>query len=677
MAQFNLTYYKNEDKYSDGDIEDKILYMAEHGIGLDDINPEDCEFPVLYHLSEERGNILRWYPFKEKSRILEIGAGPGAISGTLCNRAEKVVSVELSKHRAMINYYRHKDLDNLEIMVGNLNDMSFEEQFDYVVLNGVYEYAMSFTEGDKPYETFINNISKFLKHDGIILIAIENRLGLKYFAGAPEDHTDCYFLGLNEYEGNNTVRTFTKKEITSILLNCGFDKTRFYYPYPDYKFPKEIFTDETIGNMGYGRDYYNFTTRFSLFNEPKVAQTLASEGVASTFANSFLVECSRKELEEEGHVIYSKFGSDRKKEYRIMTSIVKENNKLVVYKSGIDSTRTNHLEQLSKHEQENLNEKLKPLVGEWTDNGLRYKYLHEKTFEQIIREKMQINDKASIYSVLDDLFNDALYVDAFENDYLTNEFIKVFGETALNETKVKCIQPANIDLLCSNIFCNGDGYSVIDGEWIFDFPVPVDFIIWRNIEELYNKIGYLNNVIPKDEMLQHFCIDKERQITFVSWNRHFVYKYVGAEKLEWYSNRKLSISLEEEVRKSNGDKTITSSLYVDTGMGFSETNKISQSVEYRDGCFEFEFDLSEYQNVKQLRFDPVEQKYSICHAEVFDGIMWKKLMPDNANGKKDKGYLFLTKDPMFIFAKKDKKDVVKIRGWIKYLSEDDLVDMMR
>ena len=53
---------------------------------------------------------------------------------------------------------------------------------------------MSFTEGKTPYETFLKEMGGYLKPEGKLLIAIENRLGLKYFAGAPEDHTDIHFF---------------------------------------------------------------------------------------------------------------------------------------------------------------------------------------------------------------------------------------------------------------------------------------------------------------------------------------------------------------------------------------------------------------------------------------------------------------------------------------------------
>ena len=67
----------------------------------------------------------------------------------------------------------------------------------------------------------------YLKPEGRLLIAIENRLGLKYFAGAPEDHTDLHFFGINGYPGNQSQRTFSKNELGELLENSGFPFLRF------------------------------------------------------------------------------------------------------------------------------------------------------------------------------------------------------------------------------------------------------------------------------------------------------------------------------------------------------------------------------------------------------------------------------------------------------------------
>ena len=78
MAKFNLDYYSGENFYSDGDIEKEILKIVKTQGNYESM--ENVPFPVLYHLSRVRENILNWYPFQEDATCLEIGSGCGAIS---------------------------------------------------------------------------------------------------------------------------------------------------------------------------------------------------------------------------------------------------------------------------------------------------------------------------------------------------------------------------------------------------------------------------------------------------------------------------------------------------------------------------------------------------------------------------------------------------------------------
>ena len=345
MAKLNLEYYSGENHYSDGDIEDEILKIAKEGKKLSELG--QVEFPILYHLSEVRENILNWYPFRKDGTCLEIGSGCGALTGLLCERVRKVTSVELSKRRADINFARNHEKENLEIMVGNQNDMVFPEKFDYIVLNGVFEYAMSFTAGERPYKDFLSYIAGFLKEDGILLIAIENRLGLKYFAGAPEDHTDAYMDGLKGYPGNESVRTFSKSEWVELMHTCGLKHYKFYYPYPDYKFPCEVFTDETLVSQKYGRKNWNFTeNRFELFPEQEMAETFRKEGVMDRFANSFLIEMSKRPIQRETEVLYAKMNRDRAEEFAIVTKIERADCRMQVTKSALTEQAKAHLERM-------------------------------------------------------------------------------------------------------------------------------------------------------------------------------------------------------------------------------------------------------------------------------------------------------------------------------------------
>ncbi|MBP3700400.1 MAG: hypothetical protein J6I64_00780, partial [Lachnospiraceae bacterium] len=82
----NLKFYKGEDLYSDGDVEDRILELCQSGRPVQEILMEDNDWPILYHLSDVRHNVLEWYDFDPEANLLEIGAGCGAITGLLCQK---------------------------------------------------------------------------------------------------------------------------------------------------------------------------------------------------------------------------------------------------------------------------------------------------------------------------------------------------------------------------------------------------------------------------------------------------------------------------------------------------------------------------------------------------------------------------------------------------------------
>lgn len=292
-AKLNLDFYTGNDHYSDGDIENEILEIVKKYDRYDAILAQETRWPILYHLSPIRQNIINWYPFKENASCLEIGAGCGAITGALCESLAKVTAVELSKRRAKINYERHKNYDNLEIIVANLNDVIFDEKFDYITLNGVLEYAGSFTKSDAPYSDFLKQIKSYLKPDGKLIVAIENRYGLKYFAGAKEDHTAKEFDGITGYIDNNSVRTFGKKELEELLKESGFPNQEFYYPHPDYKMPLEIYSSSYLPSSSASlMPAPNFDyERFNLFDETEAYKGIIENGQFEFFANSFLVIC--------------------------------------------------------------------------------------------------------------------------------------------------------------------------------------------------------------------------------------------------------------------------------------------------------------------------------------------------------------------------------------------------
>ena len=287
----NLEFYSGEDLYSDGEIEDELLEIVSSREDYTEVLKSDNRWPILYHLSDIRENLLDWYEFGKDASVLEIGAGCGAVTGVLCRKAGKVTGIELSKKRSMINAARNGNCENLEIIVGNFEDIKIDEKFDYVTLIGVLEYAPSYINDTNPFSAMLTKIRNFLKPGGKVIIAIENKFGLKYFAGATEDHTGNWFEGIEEYKKVKGVKTFSKPEMEKLLQQNHYSDIAFYYPIPDYKMPAMIYSEEYLPKRG---ELRNITAvydreRYELFDEEAVYDQFCDDGIFDYFANSFLI----------------------------------------------------------------------------------------------------------------------------------------------------------------------------------------------------------------------------------------------------------------------------------------------------------------------------------------------------------------------------------------------------
>jgi 2-polyprenyl-3-methyl-5-hydroxy-6-metoxy-1,4-benzoquinol methylase len=293
-VELDYSYYHGKDVYSDGDIEDEILELVKNTTPeeYDKVIEDEQKWPILYHLSEKRTNIIEWLPIEKSMSVLEVGSGCGAITGVLANKANHVTCIDLSKKRSLINAYRNKDRENIDIKVGNFQDVEphITEKYDYITLIGVLEYAMYYIDSEEPFLDFLRIIKKHLKENGRIVIAIENKLGLKYFAGCQEDHIDGYFTGIEGYRVKEKIRTFSKKELTAMAEKVNL-QAEFYYPYPDYKFPTVIYSDEYLPKKGeLNNNMRNFDKqRMKLYDEGAVFDSIIEEGLFPEFANSFLI----------------------------------------------------------------------------------------------------------------------------------------------------------------------------------------------------------------------------------------------------------------------------------------------------------------------------------------------------------------------------------------------------
>ena len=290
----NLDKYPGEDYYCDGSVEDEILEIVKKysTVEYDRIIAERKSWPILYHLSALRENIVDFLPIKKTDKVLEVGSGCGAITGALSRKAGSVTCVDLSKKRSLINAYRHSESENVTIHIGNFTDVEpdLPADYDYICLIGVFEYGQAYIGGSTPYEDFLKILQKHLAPGGRIVIAIENKYGLKYFAGCKEDHLGDWFSGIENYPNGGVVRTFSRKKLEKIFDACGVGERSFYYPYPDYKFMTTVYSDAYLPGRGeLSNNLRNFDRdRMLLFDEKSAFDGIVEEGLFSVFSNSYI-----------------------------------------------------------------------------------------------------------------------------------------------------------------------------------------------------------------------------------------------------------------------------------------------------------------------------------------------------------------------------------------------------
>jgi 2-polyprenyl-3-methyl-5-hydroxy-6-metoxy-1,4-benzoquinol methylase len=289
-------------KYSDGDhVENQLLDILRKSRDVSVLSSElrqhHKDWPSTYHLSSSRANILRPYQQKLTGDILEIGAGCGAITRFLGECEANVLALEGSLRRASIVRERTRDLPNVTVLAEKFSDFEVSHRFDVVTLIGVLEYANLFTQGSDPHLAMLEKVKQLLKPDGVLIIAIENQLGLKYFAGASEDHLGKPMIGLEDRYTTKTARTFGRLELKKLLNKAEFSTTEFLACFPDYKLPSSIITKEgfehlkfdasALASQSVSKDHLK--AEYCCFSSELVWSPVIRNGLGMELANSFLV----------------------------------------------------------------------------------------------------------------------------------------------------------------------------------------------------------------------------------------------------------------------------------------------------------------------------------------------------------------------------------------------------
>lgn len=441
-------------------------------------------------------NILNWYPFNKTQKVLEVG-----------NKSEELTKFLIDKCSSIQKISKIEELENIDA------------KFNIIILIGI-------NENEKiNLKNLVRRLEGFLEMDGRILLAVDNKFGLRFWAGNPENILEKKFTSLlgynNEYE---KIETYTKRYIETQLKEIGY-KTRFYYPLPDYRRPNVIFSDDALPEYNSIDKYNPYYTGKSdiLFNEIDVFREIlkTDKDMFTFFANSFLVEVIKKEKEYDTTYNYISYNNLRKEKYRLITKI----SNTYVEKQIVNEKAEEHYENI-KNNIKILQENNIKTVDYIDEDKIKSKYIEQKyLLNNVLTEKLEKGQVEEFDNIIKNYIKQISVKTYKENNYKNT----AFGKYEVEVKDKSIIQDLNFvkngmwDMTFKNCFLIDNQFYFFDQEWN-EPNLPVEYILYRailytislrrfvSIEKLFDKYNlskYITLFEQLDNKIQEEIRDDE------------------------------------------------------------------------------------------------------------------------------------------------------------------------
>ena len=265
-----------------------------------------------------RANWHLFLPLPANAHVLDIGCGLGTISHSLSSHYEKIVSIETVPERLFFckTRFQQENIKNIELARANLLDLPFpENSFDLVVMNGVLEWVGVSDQNKKPRDLqlmALQNIRRVIKNTGTLYIGIENRIGYSYFLGRV-DHSYLKYTSLlprsianlhTRRKKNEDYRTYTYSYsgYQKLLKQAGFQKTKFYCPFPGYNKPNLIFELKKNAIKHFVKSR-TFSKYFKKKMKYSLVKTLAHLNLFKYLVNDYIIFAQKNKVNLENRII--------------------------------------------------------------------------------------------------------------------------------------------------------------------------------------------------------------------------------------------------------------------------------------------------------------------------------------------------------------------------------------
>ena len=444
--------------------------------------------------------LLKWYDFESGKKALYIGDTMDSYAEALIEEGLDVYCVSLT------------ELKNSEWVTDN------RCVFSYVVLISTFE------QDEKP-ESIFTSISAVLAENGIVLLGMNNRLGIRYFLGDKDIYTGQIFDGLENYrrtyskvEDSFAGQMYSRCEVEKMLSSSGFNGLKFYSVFPDLEHPQMIYADGYIPKEDLSRRlfpmYHNPSTVF--MEEQFIYQSLMENDLFHQMANAYLIEVSLDNIFSDVVQVTSTIERDADK---AMLTIIHGNTsveKRAVYKEGYKQ-----LEKIVENQKNLIDHGIKVVEGKLNGKSYIMPYINAPSAQEYFN-KLLIEDKDKFLAELDRYRDMILSVSEIECE-------------DLGDGRGPIARIGYPDMGLINCFYVDGEFVLFDQEFSIEH-CPVNFPIFRLIWGFHLNDSDKNRIIPIDELWKRYGLDSNIEY-WKKMDREFINGVRNDEFLRFYHSK--------------------------------------------------------------------------------------------------------------------------------------------
>jgi hypothetical protein len=197
-------------------------------------------------------------------------------------------------------------------------------------------------------------------------------------------------------------------------------------------------------------------------------------------------------------LVYVKYNRSRLHKYQIVTTISKSGECLHVEKRALRKEALEHIYGLERNYyllKENLqNVEIAPVT--LMDERAIFPFIEGTSYEALLLDAVMRRDEDGFFSIIDD------YRGFLNGLGVVNKKIFIPGVSA--DKMYYCLNITNPDITFENVIVKGSEKWIIDYEWVFDWVVPNDYLIYRSISLFYWKYSsYIKDFVSFTRVINH------------------------------------------------------------------------------------------------------------------------------------------------------------------------------